>query len=237
MVEIKVLSDPTAIAQAAAEYFVEVAAAAVQARGRFVVAFCGGSTPQALYSLLATDTFVMQVDWRRVHAFWTDERCVPPDHPDSNYGMVCDILLDQVPIPQNHIHRIPGEMEPALAAAEYENRLRQLFWRNPGLSDHSTGDSLPRFDLILICLSCEKGISKLFPAAASNHDKRWVLVRDAANPNNRCITLSPGLINSAAQVMLITSDGGQQPPAWLQPADGRVLWLVDQEATVRSEPS
>jgi 6-phosphogluconolactonase len=86
MNEIETYPDADRLARAAAEHFVALAAEAIAARGLFTVALSGGSTPRAAYALLASDEFAAQVDWPRVHVFWGDERCVPPDHPDSNYS-------------------------------------------------------------------------------------------------------------------------------------------------------
>src|SRR5262245_48637999 len=109
---------------AAAEAFVEAAAAATRSTGRFAVALSGGSTPAALYALLATEPYAARVDWARVDVFWGDERCVPPDDRASNYRMTREHLLDRVPVPAGRIHRIRGEDEPARAAAAYEAELR-----------------------------------------------------------------------------------------------------------------
>ena len=93
MADVQVYPDANSLARAAAEYFVALAAEAITARGRFVVALSGGSTPRATYALLASDEFAARVDWSRVHVFWGDERCVLPGHPDSNYRMVQETML------------------------------------------------------------------------------------------------------------------------------------------------
>src|SRR5512143_2600294 len=99
MAEVEVCADPTAVTRAAAERFVETAAQAVAARGRFSVALSGGSTPKALYELLATDEYAPRVDWPRTHVFFGDERCVPPTDPRSNERMARLALLDRVALP------------------------------------------------------------------------------------------------------------------------------------------
>jgi 6-phosphogluconolactonase len=98
MSEIRVYPDPTSLARAAAEHFVTRASEAVAARGLFTVALSGGSTPRSTYALLASREFAPRVDWPRVHVFWGDERCVPPDHTDSNYRRAREALLEKVPI-------------------------------------------------------------------------------------------------------------------------------------------
>ena len=107
--------------------------------GRFTVALSGGSTPKTLYSLLASPEYRGRVDWPRVHLFWGDERCVPPDHPESNYRMVREALLSKIEIPPKNIHRMAGEKDPPAAAAEYEQELR--IFSKPGAA--------PCFDSIL----------------------------------------------------------------------------------------
>lgn len=112
----EVYADAAELARAAAEHFVVLAADAITDRGKFIVALAGGSTPRATYTLLASDEFVEQVDWQHVHVFWEDERCVPPNHPNSNYCMARKALLDHVSIPADNIHRIRGELNPEQAS-------------------------------------------------------------------------------------------------------------------------
>lgn len=119
--------DSQAAARAAADEIVRAAEAAQLARGHFTLALAGGSTPRAVYELLASDEYQPQVDWSSVYVFFGDERCVPPDHTDSNYRMARLALLDYVPIPIDHIYRMHGEMEPEQAASAYEGALRTFF--------------------------------------------------------------------------------------------------------------
>jgi 6-phosphogluconolactonase len=140
MSEIEIFPDPPALARAAAERFVVLAAEAITARGQFSVGLSGGSTPRALLTLLATAEFARRVDWPNVHVFFGDERCVPPDHPDSNFRQARDLLLEKIHLPAENLHRMRGEIEPEQAAAEYEQILRMFFEvENP---------AHPRFDLL-----------------------------------------------------------------------------------------
>ena len=102
---------------------------AIARRGRFLFCLAGGATPKPLYELLASAPFATRIEWPRVHVFWGDERCVPPDHPESNYRMAREALLDHVPLPATNIHRIRGEDEPSKAAAAYEELLGDFFGR------------------------------------------------------------------------------------------------------------
>src|SRR5215204_5703248 len=124
-----IFADPKELASAAAEYFV--------ARRPKTVALSGGSTPKLLYEILA-DQFREQVSWPDIHFFWSDERHVPPDHPESNYRMANEALLSHVPVAPENVHRVYSENPDAAAAAsEYEQTLVAV-----------TGQTLPRLDLI-----------------------------------------------------------------------------------------
>ena len=142
--QIIICRDNADLSERAAEEFVRLARQAIQLAGRFTVALSGGSTPKALYTLLATPGFAQRLSWNRVHLFWGDERCVPPDHPESNYRMVRECLLAHVQIPAENVHRMAGEKTPQIAALEYEPELKKFFKLSDG--------ALPRFDLILLGL-------------------------------------------------------------------------------------
>ncbi|MGH7536268.1 MAG: 6-phosphogluconolactonase, partial [Gemmatimonadales bacterium] len=151
-----VLADPAALAQEAAERFAGIAAKALARAGRFTVALTGGSTPKRLYTLLAAEPYRSRLPWPETHVFWGDERCVPPDHPESNYRMAHDALLRHLPIPPAQIHRMHGEdPDPERAAAEYEQCLRTVFAPRAG--------TLPRFDLVLLGMGADGHTASLFP--------------------------------------------------------------------------
>lgn len=239
MTEIRILPDAPSLAQNAARQFSALAAAAIQARGYFSVALAGGSTPQALYRLLAGPPFAGEVDWRRVHVFWGDERCVPPDHPDSNYGMARLALLDHVPLLPENIHRMAGEKEPQQAAAGYEEELRAFF--------EARRLSSPCFDLVLLGMGEDGHTASLFPGtAAVREQERWVVAHLVAALKARRITLTPVILNQAAQTTFLVSGAGkaerlrqvlegpaqpeQLPAQAIHPQNGRLTWLVDEAA-------
>src|SRR5437868_3337553 len=139
MTAVRVFPDPQALAEAAARQLVEQAQTAIDARGLASLALSGGSTPRDLHLKLASPPLVDQLDWSRVHVFFGDERCVPPDDERSNYRMAEQTLLSRVPIPHNQIHRMRGELPPEQAAEDYERELRDYFKDEP-----------PRLDLILL---------------------------------------------------------------------------------------
>lgn len=240
MSDIQVLEDTTALAQEAADRFVAAAEEAIENRGRFTVALSGGSTPQEAYSRLAEPTLATRVSWRNVHLFWGDERCVPPDHPDSNYRMARKTLLQKVPIPQANVHRIQGELDPDSAADAYADELRSFFG----------SDERPRFDLIFLGLGKDGHIASLFPgSAALRETEQWVLAVFAEALQAWRVTLTPPVLNSARQLSFLVSGKskaerlqevleGEPPPEPLpaqliQPLNGQVTWLVDQAAAAR----
>src|SRR5208283_1643429 len=127
MSDVKVFTDKNELVTAEAERVIALAGEAIRARGRCLVALSGGSTPRPLYELLATERYAKRIDWSGMHLFWGDERCVPPEHPDSNYRMTREAMIDHVPIPRENVHRILGEDPPDQAAAAYERLLRRFF--------------------------------------------------------------------------------------------------------------
>lgn len=240
MPDIQILPDAAALARAAADHVVMLAAGAIAERQRFSLGLSGGSTPSALFTLLASAGFAGRIDWNRVHVFWGDERCVPPDHPDSNYRMARETLLDHVPLPEANIHRMHGEMVPAQAAADYERDLQSFFG----------ADDLPRFDLLLQGLGDDGHTASLFPGTTALHErKRRVVENYVPRLGAWRITLTVPVINAAANVVFLVEgakksgalravlQGPYQPDVYpsqfIQPVDGRLLWLVNQDAAAQ----
>jgi 6-phosphogluconolactonase len=244
---VEAYSAAASLARGAADHFVALAGEAIARRGRFAVALAGGSTPKAMYALLATDEYADRVDWARVHVFWGDERCVPPDHPDSNYRMARETLLDHVPLPVGYVHRMRGEMAPAQAAAEYERTLR-TFFSSPA-AGREGGDEEPtaRFDLILLGMGDDGHTASLFPGTAViDEQTRWVVAHYVEKLSAWRVTLTPVVINAAANVTFIVSGAGKAerlrqvlagpyqphtlPAQIVRPDYGRLRWLVDAAA-------
>jgi 6-phosphogluconolactonase len=233
--EVKIVPDNAALARAAAQEFHSVAETAVRERGRFSVALSGGNTPRTVYSLLANEH--KQLPWDRIHIFFGDERHVPPDDPESNFRMASESLLSKVPIPQNNVHRIRAELDAEAAAMQYEQELREFFH----LMDHDW----PRFDLIFLGLGDDGHTASLFPGskALSNESSRvaanWVEKFQTSR-----ITLTFPVLNHAAEIVFLVSGAGKArilsevlrpgvrkfPAQNVQPENGRLLWLVDQDA-------
>lgn len=240
--QIRILPNSAALLEVAAERFVASAAVAVRAYGRFHVALSGGMTPKALYAMLATRHYAARIDWSRVHLFWGDERCVPPDHPMSNYRMAREALIDRVALPGENIHRIRGEDDPAAAAAAYERELRNMFRTPAGPPMHDA-----RFDLVLLGLGANGHTASLFPGmAAISEQERWVAAAYVAEASMWRVTCTPVVFNTAAEIvfLVVGSDkaatlrqvleGPHQPavlPAQvIAPVDGSAWWLIDADA-------
>ena len=225
------------LALAAAERFVECAREFSGTLERFSVALAGGNTPRRVYELLATEPFKKRVEWSQVHFFFGDERCVPPDHPDSNYAMAYEALISKVPIPAKNVHRIFAEGDASENARAYENELR----------NHFAGVLWPRFDFVLLGMGEDGHTASLFPkSAALKEPSRWVVPTRNEQTGQERITLTVPAFNHAHRVMfLITGKkkaqrlkevlrpepGSPQLPAQaIKPSDGLVEWYVDAEA-------
>jgi 6-phosphogluconolactonase len=235
-----VARDRAQLAEFAAGRFVAAAEKAVSSRGRFLVLLSGGSTPQALFSLLAGDSYRKRIDWTAVHVCWGDERLVPPDDAGSNYHHARRLLFDHVAIPAAQVVRVRGELPAADAVKDYEQRLAQL----------SGGDrSWPRFDLALMGLGHDGHTASLFPGSdATSETSRPVLAVTAVYENRPAqrITLTPPVFNDAREILFLVAgadkaealaaviqgpyDIQRWPAQAVQPVAGGLIWLVDAEA-------
>lgn len=202
---------------------------AIARHGRFRWALSGGTTPRKLYALLARPPLVRRIDWSRVEFFWGDERCVPPDHADSNYRTAREALLDLVQPDPAHIHRVRGEDAPESAAASYEAELRRAF-------ELPEGSAPPSFDLIMLGMGADGHTASLFPGSPLLEEtRRWV-----AADHNR-VTLTLPVLNAAAHVLFVVSgaDKAQRlaevlagpdsglPAQRVRPSHGKLEWAVD----------
>ncbi len=239
--ELYTLSGPNELFRRGAEEFVRIAQDSVEDRGVFNVVLSGGSTPQGLFSLLASDeTLRPQVQWKKTHFFWGDERHAPPDDPDSNFHMANEALLSKLSIDPKRIWRIKGELENTEAAAEeYEHTLIGHF--------HLAEGQLPRFDLVLLGMGPDGHTASLFPGTKALHAQEHLVVSNwVGKLDTDRITLTPRVLNNAAAVVFLVSGGDkaqalksvlegsfepeQLPAQLIRPVDGRLLWLADQQA-------
>jgi 6-phosphogluconolactonase len=239
--EIRILADGAAIAKNATQEFIQAAAAAVREKGAFNVSLAGGSTPKALYTLLATDRAVRsQVPWDKIHLFFGDERHVGPGHPDSNFRMATEAMISRVPLAKDQVVRIKGEYQDAEEAArEYEQALQSYFNLKPR--------EYPRFDLLLAGMGNEGHTLSLFPGTKALHADDRIVVRNwVGKLYTERITLTASAANNAAQIILMVTGADkacalkavlegptepeQLPAQLLRPTNGRLLWLVDAAA-------
>lgn len=233
---VQVVEDGEALAREGAARILAAAEKAIDERGRFTLALAGGNTPRAVYERLARE----QANWEKWLFFWSDERCVPPDSPDSNYGMAHDALLARLPAAPAGVWRMAGEQEPAAAAQEYAEAVRgEVAPAHPG--------GLPTFDLLLLGLGDDGHTASLFPHTAPlDERRRLVLPNTSPNPPAQRLTFTAPLINAARAVLFLVSGAGKAgalaavlaeqgddyalPARLVRPTDGALTWLVDRAA-------
>ncbi len=200
------------------------------------IALSGGNTPRVIYQRLAEEPYRSQMPWDRIHLFWGDERCVPPQHPDSNFGMAAESFLNRISIPEENVHRIKGENRPDDEAARYEKEIRKLVPKS------SSG--IPRFDWIFLGLGIDGHIASLFPGSNALEEKKRICVA-AVHPESgrKRITFTLPLINSSARVSFFVTgtDKGEivseilkgkktrinYPAAMIKPFDGILEWWME----------
>lgn len=235
--QIRVSKNLETLSVAAAEIFAAAASQSIAERGRFLAALNGGGTPQRLFQLLASD-FSARVDWTRVHVFWGDERMVPPDDPESSYGLARTLLLDRVAIPKDNVHRVHSELDAGAAVEDYSRVLKRF--ASPPLD-------WPRFDLVLLGMGEDGHTASLFPNSPVDASAPVLAAtgRYQGRPAQR-VTLTPIVFNAARQVVFMVSGAGKAemlkrvfddrysmeeiPAKRIQPTDGQVIWLADEAA-------
>ncbi len=235
---------PDALAQAAASEIVALLESALAWRGEAHLCLAGGSTPRLLHGALATSAFE---GWPHVHVWFGDERCVPPDHPDSNAGMARETLIDRVPIDPAHVHRLEGELPPDQAAGKYDEALRRQADR--------LGRRSPLLDVLVLGMGTDGHTASIFPgsplldgAGSGDRDEldvlgRWCAAVHVPALDAWRLTLTPAMLRAAAAVvLLVTGEAKQQalagaltaaapvdvlPVRLLEYARGDVAWFVD----------
>jgi len=236
---VRVFENSQELARAAAAMFTEEAERSIREKGRFAVALAGGSTPKVLYELLAAE-YRDDLDWGKVHVFFGDERCVPPDHEDSNYRMARQALLSRVPV--GSVHRMRGELTASKAAALYEEELVSFFGGPPG------------FDFILLGIGEDGHTASLFPRTPALYVcDHWVIENPVEKLGTIRITLTTPAINRARKVAFLVTGAGkaealrevlegdaepQDYPAKLIYPSGVLTWMIDREAAdLLSDPA
>ncbi len=236
MTRFSIHPDPESVAIATADHFVATVARAIEERGVARVALSGGGTPKQVYPLLLDPARRDVVDWSCVEFFWGDERAVPPDHPESNFGVAYGMLISQLPtVRADRVHRMPAESQDLAAAAlSHESELRLVFG--------SRGDELPAFDLVWLGMGPDGHTASLFPgSAALDERQRWVVGNWAPGPQAWRMTLTFPVLNAARDVMVVVTGGDKadalrriragerELPAGRVTGDG-VEWILDAAA-------
>ncbi len=242
--DIRIHSDSQAVAEAAAAFVLEVGQKAVRANGRFLIALSGGTTPEILYRALASPAFADRFDWSRTIFFFSDERCVPPNDPRSNYALADKTLFTPLNIPPSQIYRMAGESsDPQAAASEYEQQLR--------LATKTLPSVLPSLDLILLGLGEDGHTASLFPGSPILQDDRRAIAatQSPKDPPHR-LTMTLAAINRASVVLFLATGSGkaevvraildpkteaerQFPASLVKPEEGRLIWFLDQAAAAK----
>jgi 6-phosphogluconolactonase len=237
---IHIFETPEAVAKAACDFIIRLAADTIRLNGRFVIALSGGSTPNKLFALLATPEYSEQIPWGKVFVCWGDERCVPMNDDRNNAHAARLLLLNNVPIPVANIFAIPVDMEPSEAALTYEQRIKELF---------KTGGT---FDLILLGLGDDGHTASIFPGSPVIHEQeKWIKEAYMEEQKMYRITFSPVLINEARNILFLVTgkskativntvingdtEINKYPAQLVKPLSGRLLWFLDKDAATRLE--
>ncbi len=237
--KLHIFDSASALSGAAADRFMEMSISAEKTNSIITVALSGGSTPRFLFKALARESRRNMIPWQYVHLFWGDERCVPPDHPDSNFRLAQDILLSEISIPEENIHRIKGEANPEDETRRYAEEIQRIVPCGP------TG--VPRFDWIFLGLGSDGHTASLFPdsSALEENESICAIAKSPVTGQSR-ITLTLPVINSAARASFLVSGIEKsgivakvlnpQGPELLLPAsrvtlvDGLLEWYLDRHA-------
>jgi 6-phosphogluconolactonase len=240
MADIRVFPDSPAVARAAADIILGVAAARAAAGQNFSLVLSGGSTPKLLYQLLAAEPYRSKIDWSKFEIFFGDERCVAPDHADSNFKMANEALISRVPLKAENIHRMRGEIDPNQAAIEYGQMLKARF-----------GEGGP--DITLLGMGDDGHTASLFPHTApiteTHHRCVAHYVEKSTTGKSWRITLTPPFFNRSAQVLLLVTGAAKAPRVAeimngpkdpqrlpiqiIQPTSGALIWMLDEPAAAK----
>ena len=235
--EIIIEQDPARLASKCAEIFCNTARESVAANGCFAAAVSGGSTPRAMHRLLSKDPFVSQVPWRNTQLFWVDERVVPFEDPESNFGTAKKDFVEKIAIPPAYLHPMPVSSPPEEGAELYQEELEEFF---QGLENDN-----PAFDLILLGVGKDGHIASLFPGQVGlDEKKRWVIAVKGGDPYANRLTMTYPILNHARQIVFLVSgkekaeilravfeDRQLELPAQrVKPVNGNLIWLIDRDA-------
>ncbi|MCX6121490.1 MAG: 6-phosphogluconolactonase [Ignavibacteriales bacterium] len=206
---------------------------------RCCIVLSGGETPKIVYRHMGQNKPNGSVDWSRVHVFFCDERAVPPDHPNSNYGMIEREWISHISIPPENVHRIKGEIDPTIASEKYEQEIRNVFGSAPVV-----------FDFVLLGVGEDGHTASLFPGSDAVLEKK-ALVRSAFTQrfNNWRVTLTVPALNASHEIVFLAAGKKKAsivrrildakvpdtklPASLIRPIEGSFCWMIDEEAALQ----
>lgn len=235
-INIQTYATPAALAEAAAQYIIELAKHYIQKNGRFTIALSGGSTPDRLFKLFSQSPYVEQMPWQNTYFFWGDERYVPLDDERNNAHQAIQLLFSKINIPAENIIRIQTNLPPKEAAEQYEQAIQHLF-----------GEAPPQFDLILLGMGDNGHTASLFPHTQVLHEEtRMVKEEYIEEVQMYRVTMTAPLINLAHHIIFLVTGANKAdmlktvlqgeyepdlyPAQLIKPVDGELIWMVDEAA-------
>ena len=239
---ISISPDAAALMRDAAQRVLSLSRAAIVERGVFHIALSGGSTPSAMFRLMASPEYALQFDWAAIHLWWSDERYAPLDSPELNYNMANDALIRRVPIPLANVHRTPVELPAAEAADAYEAEIARVLG-----GPRTPGGPLPAFDVILLGLGEDGHTASCFPGTlGALPSDRLTAAHYVPQVKMQRITFTPRLLNAARHVIFLVSGAGKAavlqrvlhgpcqpdvlPAQIVAPHPGDLIWMIDEAA-------
>jgi 6-phosphogluconolactonase len=230
---IEVFPDTAALFQAASERITDLLVKIIYEKGGASLVLTGGKTPKPIYEMLASPLYRNSVDWKRIHVFWGDERCVPSENPDSNFGLARDALISKIDMPPENVHRIKGELDAEDAADFYEREIIDFF----------QGSGIPSFDLLLLGMGEDGHTASLFPGTQWD-EKRFVIVNRVPQSGSKRVSLTPLILNAAAKIIFLVAGRHKAdalacvlenpecnyPAARIRASQGSTDWMIDSSA-------
>jgi 6-phosphogluconolactonase len=230
---IEVFPDAEALSRAALERITDLLIRTIQKKTRATLVLTGGKTPKPIYEMLATPFPINPIDWKRVHIFWGDERCVPPENPESNFGMAHDALISKIDVPPENVHRMRGELDAEGAATLYEREILDFFQRS----------DVPSFDLVLLGMGEDGHTASLFPGTQWD-ERRMVIANYVPQSGAKRVSMTPLILNAAAKTIFLVAGRNKAdalacvlenpscdyPAARIRAGQGSLDWMVDKSA-------
>jgi 6-phosphogluconolactonase len=230
---IEVFPDAEALSRAALERITDLLIKTIQKKTRATLVLTGGKTPKPIYEMLASPFPSNPIDWKRVHIFWSDERCVSPENPESNFGMAHDALISKIDVPPENVHRMRGELDAEGAATLYEREILNFF----------QGFDVPSFDLVLLGMGEDGHTASLFPGTQWD-ERRMVIANYVPQSGAKRVSMTPLILNAAAKTIFLVAGRNKAgalacvlenplcdyPAARIRAGQGSLDWMVDKSA-------